>query len=134
LRMLEAAHREAGKLPWGRLFVPAIELAEQGFAVSPRLHALLDGDRFLRDDPAARALFYRPDGGALPVGQRLRNPQLAAVLLRVAAEGADALYRGDIARDIVATVRREPSPGVLTEADLAAWRPVRREALCGAYR
>lgn len=134
LRMLEAAHREAGKLPWGRLFVPAIELAEQGFAVSPRLHALLDGDRFLRDDPAARALFYRPDDGALPVGQRLRNPQLAAVLRRVAAEGADALYRGDIARDIVATVRREPSPGVLTEADLAAWRPVRREALCGAYR
>ncbi len=134
LRMLEAAHREAGKLPWGRLFVTAIELAERGFAVSPRLHALLDGDRFLRDDPAARALFYRPDGGALPVGQRLHNPQLAAVLRRVAAEGADALYRGDIARDIVATVRREPSPGVLTEADLAAWRPVRREALCGAYR
>lgn len=134
LRTLEAAHRENGRLPWARLFAPAIDLAEQGFAVSPRLHALLDGDRFLRDDPAARALFYRPDGSAVPVGVRLRNPELAAVLRRVAAEGAEVLHYGDLARDIVAAVRREPSPGVLTEADLAAWQPVRRAALCGAYR
>ena len=134
LRTLEAAHRESGRLPWARLLAPAIALAEQGFAVSPRLHALLDGDRFLRDDPAARALFYLPDGGAVPVGHVLRNPALAAVLRRVAEQGADVLHRGDIARDIVAAVRRAPSPGVLSEADLADWRPQRREALCGAYR
>lgn len=134
LRTLEAAHRESGKLPWARLVAPAIALAEQGFAVSPRLHALLDGDRFLREDPAARALFYFPDGGAVPVGHVLRNPALAAVLRRVAEQGADVLHRGDIARDIVAAVRRAPSPGVLSEADLADWRPLRREALCGAYR
>ena len=134
LRMLEAAHREGGRLPWARLFDAAIELAGQGFAVSPRLHALLDGDRFLRDDPGASALFYRPDGRAVPTGHRLRNPELAEVLQRVATEGADALHHGEIARDIVAAVRREPSPGVLSEADLAGWRPVRREALCGGYR
>lgn len=134
LRTLEAAHRESGRLPWARLVAPAIALAEQGFAVSPRLHALLDGDRFLRDDPAARALFYLPDGRAVPVGHVLRNPALAAVLRRVAQDGAEVLHRGDIARDIVAAVRRAPSPGVLSEADLADWRPQRREALCGAYR
>lgn len=134
LRMFEAAHREGGRLPWARLFEAAIDLAEQGFAVSPRLHALLDADRFLRDDPAAGAMFYRPDGSAVPVGYRLRNPELAAVLRRVAADGADVLHQGDLARDIVAAVRREPSAGVLTEADLAAWQPVRRAALCGAYR
>jgi gamma-glutamyltranspeptidase / glutathione hydrolase len=134
LRMLEAAYREGGRLPWARLFDAAIDLAGNGFAVSPRLHALLDGDRFLRDDPDAAALFYLPDGRAVPTGHRLRNPALAEVLRRVAAEGADALHHGDIARDIVATVRREPSPGVLSETDLADWRPVRREALCGIYR
>lgn len=134
LRMLEAAHREGGRLPWAQLFGEAIRLAEQGFEVSPRLHALLDGDRFLRSDPAAAALFYRPDGRAVPPGDRLRNPALAAVLRRVAVEGADALHHGDIARDIVAAVRTGPSPGVLSDGDLADWRPVRREALCGVYR
>lgn len=134
LRTLEAAHRESGRLPWARLVAPAIALAEQGFAVSPRLHALLDGDRFLRDDAEARALFYLPDGRAVPVGHMLRNPALAAVLRRVADEGAEVLHDGGIARDIVAAVRRPPSPGVLTEADLAGWQPLRREALCGAYR
>ncbi|MDX5445175.1 MAG: gamma-glutamyltransferase family protein [Zoogloeaceae bacterium] len=134
LRMLEAAHREGGRLPWERLFDAAIELAEHGFAVSPRLHALLDGDRFLRDDPGAAALFYRPDGRAVPTGHRLRNPELAEVMRRVANEGADALHLDGIAHDIVAAVRREPSPGLLSEADLAGWRPVRREPLCGAYR
>jgi len=134
LRTLEAAHREAGRLPWARLFAPAIALAEGGFPVSPRLHALLEADRFLRADPEARALFYGPNGRAHPVGHVLRNPALAEVLRGVAEHGADAFHEGDVARDIVAAVRREPSPGRLTESDLADWRPVRREALCGRYR
>lgn len=134
LRMLEAAHREGGRLSWARLFEPAITLAEHGFAVSPRLHALLDGDRFLRSDAQARALFYQADGRAVPAGHVLRNADLAVVLRRVAAEGADVLYTGDLARDIVAAVRSEPAPGVLEADDLASYRPLRREALCGPYR
>ena len=57
VRMLEAAHRQHGHLPWARLFEPAIALAEQGFSVSPRLHTLLQSDAHLRQDPLARRFF-----------------------------------------------------------------------------
>ena len=130
LRMLEAAHRRHGRLPWARLFEPAIALAEQGFAVTPRLHGLLEGDRWLREDAFARALYYDADGRALAVGARLRNPELGAVLRAVAAEGADALYRGPVAHAIVAAVRGHARPGLLTESDLAQYTPKRREPLC----
>ncbi|MCZ4263362.1 gamma-glutamyltransferase, partial [Limimaricola sp. G21655-S1] len=64
--MLEMAHREQGKLPWAELFAPAIRLAEQGFAVSPRLYTLLKSDPFLKQDPVAAAYFYQPDGQPWP--------------------------------------------------------------------
>lgn len=134
LRMFEAAHAQHGRLPWRRLFEHAIALAQHGFEVSPRLHALLERDPHLRDDPSARSLFYRADGRALGVGQRLANPELSATLRKLSTEGADALYRGEIARDIVAAVQAEPRPGPMTTEDLARYRPVRRNALCGDYR
>jgi gamma-glutamyltranspeptidase/glutathione hydrolase len=135
LAMLELAHRKQGKLAWKSLFEPAIRLAEQGFPISPRLHALVASDRFLAQDKNARRYFYLPDGGAKPAGALLKNPELAAVLKRVADGGAAAFYRGDIARDIASAVRkRTRSPGDLTEADFAAYAAVEREPLCGAYR
>jgi len=135
LRMLELAHHRRGKLPWAELFVPAIKLAESGFAISPRLHALVASDRFLARDENARRYFYLPDGTARPAGALLKNPELAAVLKRVAAEGAAAFYHGDVARDIAAAVRnRKSSPGDLAEADLSAYAAKEREALCGRYR
>ena len=67
-------------------------------------------------------------------GHRLRNPELAAVLRRVADEGPDAFYRGDIARDIAAAVAAQPSAGDLTEADLAGYRAIERAPVCGRYR
>jgi len=134
LRMLELAHRQFGKLPWGRLFEPAIALAEQGFIVSPRLHLLIAGDRYLTQ-ARARAYFTHPDGTPLAVGQRLKNPAYALTLKRIAAGGADAFYHGDVARDIVATVRFAPkNPGDLTEADLAGYQAKVREPVCGRYR
>jgi gamma-glutamyltranspeptidase/glutathione hydrolase len=134
LRVLELAHARHGRLPWRRLFAPAIHLAETGFAVSPRLHRLIASDPLLQRLPAARAYFYLPDGRPLPIGHRLKNPDLAAVLRRVADEGPDAFYRGDIARDIVAAVAAHPNPGDLGEQDLANYRAVERAALCGSYR
>jgi gamma-glutamyltranspeptidase / glutathione hydrolase len=134
LRVLELAHRAHGRLPWTALLAPAIELATKGFAISPRLHALVAADRFLAADENARRYFYLPDGKAKPAGSLLTNPELAAVLKRVAAEGAEAFYRGTIAGDIVAAVRKPPRAGDLTEADLAAYAPKRRDPLCGAYR
>src|SRR6266567_4250630 len=135
LRLLELAHRRHGKLAWAELFEPAIKLAEKGFPISPRLHALVVADRFLSQDRNARRYFYLPDGAAKPAGALLKNPEFAAVLKRVAAEGADAFYRGGIARDVVVAVRSHKSAaGDVAEADLSAYAAKQRKPLCGAYR
>ncbi|WP_336470422.1 gamma-glutamyltransferase family protein [Caldimonas tepidiphila] len=131
VRMLELAHRQHGRLPWGALFEPAIGLAEQGFEIGPRLHRQLQDDPHLRQDPLARRFYYRPDGSALPAGTRLRNPELAAILRRIAREGSSALHTGEVAQAIVRAVREHPRhPGTLTLADLAGYRPLEREPLC----
>src|SRR5262249_33115709 len=83
-RALELAHRRHGTLPWARLFEPAITLAEQGFAVSPRLHALLQEESSLARQPNAARFYYGDGGRAWPVGHRLTNPALAAVLRAIA--------------------------------------------------
>jgi gamma-glutamyltranspeptidase/glutathione hydrolase len=134
--MLEAAHRAHGRLPWARLVEPAIALAEGGFPVSRRLAAAIAGEaERLAADPEARALFLLPDGRPLPEDHLLRNPALAGTLRAVAARGAAALYRGPIAAAIVAAVRGHPTnPGGMTEADLAAYEPRRREPVCAPYR
>jgi gamma-glutamyltranspeptidase/glutathione hydrolase len=137
LRALELAHRRHGRLPWSVLFEPAIALAERGVAVGPRLAMLLRDASAgrLREDPQARALFFDDAGEPLRAGAMLRNPALAETLRRVAQGGADALHRGEIARDIVATVRGHArNPGRLSEADLAAYRAVEREPLCFDHR
>ncbi|WP_345060435.1 gamma-glutamyltransferase family protein [Acidovorax lacteus] len=134
VRMLELAHRQHGKLPWAALFQPAITLAEGGFKVSPRLHTLVKGDAHLKKDPVAAAYFYKPDGDARDVGFNLRNPELAAVLRRIAAEGSKALHEGEIAQAIVDKVRNHPSnPGRLSTADLAGYQAKKREALCADH-
>jgi len=135
VRVLEMAHATHGKLPWARLFEPAITLAEQGFAVSPRMHRLLQVERSLPLQPNAAAFYYDANGAPWPVGHRLRNPALAAVLRAIAERGSDAFYRGPIAQDLVRRVRSFPgNPGRLSEADLAAYRPQLREALCDDWK
>src|SRR5688572_12285768 len=128
LRMLELAHRHHGKLPWKDLFRPAIDAAEQGFAMPARLHALLEGEQHLRTN-----LYYQ-DGKAKPPGARIVNPEYADTLRLIAAGGADAFYVGEIGRDIVRAVRTHAKPGDLTERDLARYRALEREPLCGPYR
>jgi gamma-glutamyltranspeptidase/glutathione hydrolase len=135
LRMLELAHREYGRLPWRSLFEPAIRLAEGGFRISPRLAKLVHEDPYLRQDSVAAAYFYDRQGIPWPVGHLLRNPELARVLRQVAEGGADAFYRGAVARDIAAKVQGHPdNPGLLTAEDIAAYRPRKRQALCSDYR
>lgn len=134
-RLLEQAHRQHGKLPWARLFEPAIALAEQGFTVTSRLHTLLRRDSAMAGEPAARDYFFNTDGTPRAIGSMLRNPALAATLRTLAAGGADAFYRGDIARDIAAAVRGHPrNPGTLSEADLAGYTVREVEPLCAPYR
>ncbi|MCC4116837.1 gamma-glutamyltransferase [Aromatoleum toluclasticum] len=134
LRMFAEIHARHGRMPWQRLFLPAIRLAAEGFPVSPRLHSLIAQDRFLIRDPAARRFFFDAEGRPLAQGATLRNPALAEVLRTVAEQGADAFYAGPIARDIVAAVASAPNPGALSSEDLAGYRAVERTPLCGPYR
>lgn len=132
--MLEQVHRLHGRLPWARLFEPAIALAESGFAMSPRLHALLVSDNDLKSDPVSAAYFHDAQGRPWPVGHLLRNPELAAVLRLIATQGAKALTEGEVAQAIVDKVRKHPTnPGRLALADLANYKPLQREPLCFDY-
>ena len=130
VRMLEAAHRQHGRLPWTQLLAPAITLAEQGFQVSPRLHSLLQADVLLKKDPLALRFFYQADGQAWPVGHVLRNPEYGHVLRRIAESGSRALHEGSVAQAMVARTAQAPRPGTLSLQDLASYQPRMREALC----
>ncbi|HYD94053.1 MAG TPA: gamma-glutamyltransferase [Noviherbaspirillum sp.] len=135
VRMLELAHRQYGKLPWATLFAPAIKLAEEGFRVSPRLHAMLKTEQHLKKDPVAAAYFYDQNGNPWPAGQVLKNPELAQALRDIATGGADAFYQGQLARDIEAKVKSHPTnPGLLTAADIAGYQAKVREPVCSDYK
>ncbi|NGZ87819.1 gamma-glutamyltransferase [Duganella aceris] len=135
LRMLELAHQQHGRLPWKTLFGPAIKLAENGFAVSPRLNALISWDKYLARDPVAKAYFFDADGKPRPVGYILKNPELARTLHEIADGGADAFYKGRIARDIAAKVAGHPTnPGKLTAADIAGYQAKERAPICSDYK
>jgi len=134
LRALELAHRQHGRLPWAKLFEPAIKLAEQGFAISPRLHSLLTADPLIRQSPDMAAYFLNDDGSVKAVGTRLQNPKLAAVFKRIASEGADALYKGPIAEEIVARVQQHANPGSLSLNDLQRYQAKERAPLCTDYK
>jgi len=134
--MMAMVHRQHGKLPWKRLFAPAIALARDGFAVTPRLHQFLTtSNRTASHDPASLALFHDSEGKPLPVGTTIRNPAFADLLERIANKGPKAFYRGEQARRIATAVSGAMNrPAPLTAADLAAYRAKEREPLCGTYR
>lgn len=131
---LAMAHEEHGALPWSNLFGSAIETAQQGFIVSPRLGRFLQIEFPQLSVPDADAYFSRPDGSRLQVGDRLVNADYADFLTRLAAEGPAALYSGSTAAEIVARTQAGPLGGTMTLADLAAYRPIRRDPVCRPYR
>jgi gamma-glutamyltranspeptidase/glutathione hydrolase len=135
LRMLELAHREHGRSPWADLFAPAIELAETGFEVSPRLFGLLNGfKRFARGDDFRR-YFYDASGEPHPVGHLLKNPEYAATLRTLAAGGAEPMYTGGLAVAIADEVRNNNvRPGRMTPQDLESYEAHVSPPLCTPYR
>ena len=126
LRMLELAHQRHGRRPWNELFGAAIRIAEEGFDASPKLQEALSRERFLREDQAAKKVYYS--------GPRIVNTAYAETLRVIALGGAGVFYEGDIAKDIVLAVRTHEKPGDLTAADLRTYRALEREAVCGLYR
>jgi gamma-glutamyltranspeptidase/glutathione hydrolase len=134
VRLLEVAHQRHGKLPWTRLFEPALRLADNGFAMSARLNMQLASEKYLKSDAAAAEYFYQPDGTPKAVGTVIRNPAYAATLRAIQAGGADAFYKGPIAADIVQAVRSHRNAGGLAESDFTAYRVKTREAVCTDYK
>ncbi|HKT15148.1 MAG TPA: gamma-glutamyltransferase [Allosphingosinicella sp.] len=136
IRLMAMAHAKWGKLPWARLFAPAIRLADKGFIVSPRLaESAASVSRLWKDFPEIRALYSGPKGAPLRAGMRLRNPALARTLRAIVRRGPDAFYSGATAAAISSAVARSTrNPTQLTGADLAAYRAKERPPLCGRYR
>ena len=134
--LLKTAHENHGILPWEELFTPAILLAENGFNLGPRLHSLLENDEALKNDDIARAFYYDDEGNALSTGTNLKNPAYAEILRNVAQHGISAFYEGSVAADIVSRVSSHERPGVISEADIAAYPALdlRTEAMCNVWR
>ncbi|RUO38829.1 gamma-glutamyltransferase [Aliidiomarina shirensis] len=136
VRGLEAAHQRWGKLSWQRLFAESIALSEEGFEVSPRLAQLLamEINPGVSQTPVTKDYFF-PNGTPLQAGTIKTNAELASTLRAIAEQGADALYHGAIAEDIVDAVQSHPTaPGLLALEDLANYEPVWRTPVCGPYR
>lgn len=136
LAAMALLHERHGRLPWAKLFDPAIRLAEDGFILSRRLNLLLTwfgADHFA---PPARKYFFSESGQPHPVGHRLRNPEFAETLRSIAANGVNAFYKdGPIARSIVAAVSSAPNAkGDMTVEDIESYQAIEREPVCVAYR
>ncbi|MBA3397374.1 MAG: gamma-glutamyltransferase [Deltaproteobacteria bacterium] len=131
---LHALHVKLGKQKWADLIAPAIALARDGFTIDARTVRDLaqphTSKRMLLS-PASAALWYR-DGKPVPAGTLIKIPELAATLERIAANGPDGFYKGPTAEAIAAEMKR--GGGLITTADLAAYKPVWREPLRVGYR
>jgi gamma-glutamyltranspeptidase / glutathione hydrolase len=138
LHMLDSAYKDGGKLPWKDLFDPAIQIATDGFNISPRMQASIAASAtFLARDPDAKAYFLNADGTAKAAGTALKSPALASTFQAIATGGIAAFYGGAIAQDMVTKIADTTggiTPGLTTLADLAAYRSAKRQAVCSSYR
>jgi gamma-glutamyltranspeptidase / glutathione hydrolase len=128
---LETAHRAYGRVPWAKLFEPAIGLAKDGIVVTPEqayLHAILD--LILRHTDSSRAI-YGPAGERLIAGDRLKMSDLASTLELLADEGAGAFYEGVLADRIAGHIRAEG--GALTREDLSRYRVIWRRPIAADF-
>ncbi|HTI31912.1 MAG TPA: gamma-glutamyltransferase [Sphingomonas sp.] len=132
--LMAMAHKNWGRLPWARLFDPAIALAGH-YAVAPRMAGILAPTApIMKDFPGAKALFWQ-DGRPKKTGEFVDNPALVRTFRTLQAKGAAGFYTGPIARNIVTTVRSAPrNPSDMTLADVAAYRAHERAPVCMNYR
>ncbi|WP_066812620.1 gamma-glutamyltransferase [Sphingomonas asaccharolytica] len=134
LRVMAMAHAQSGKLPWARLFQPAIRLARDGFEASPRLaNALVQYSGHM--DANGRAIFMDASGKPWPAGTIIKNPKQAELFDRVARLGPDAFYTGGTAQRLVTAVNNaQRNPSKMTISDIGSYRAKPRAPLCGTYR
>jgi len=134
--MLELAHAKYGKLPWAKLFDPAIALARGGYDISPRLAGSIAGSaKTLARTADAAALFLHADLTPKTAGEHIVNEALAKTFEAIAANGAKAFYTGPVAASVVAAVTGAPTNrSGMTMADMAGYHAKARPPVCGAYR
>ncbi|RFC64125.1 gamma-glutamyltransferase [Fulvimarina endophytica] len=134
--LMATTHERFGALSWADVLAPAIELAEKGFTVSPRLAGAIaeDGVRLARF-ASTRNYFFDDDGRPLAAGTTMTNPAYAQTLRAISDKGPAAFYEGDLAERIVRTVREaKDNPGLLSAEDLSNYRVIEREPVCVTYR
>jgi gamma-glutamyltranspeptidase/glutathione hydrolase len=130
---VQAAHDRFGKLPFERLFAPAIYLADSGFVLPPMVGGMIRGKvEVLKRLPATRKIYFKNDTTPYQIGDRFRQPALAATLRRVAAQGAGYIYRGEWARNLVTAVQADG--GKMTLDDLASYRAQWNQPIRASYR
>lgn len=132
LRLMGELHYHHGQLPWARLFHPAIDLAHNGFPVSPRLAKSIETFQPLLEGTDAAAVFL-PGGEPLKAGDILKNSAFAWTLRRIALSGPNIFYTGPMSAKIVAAVHAAPNPGSLALSDLADYQVIQRPPVCMAY-
>jgi len=132
---LALAHRKYGRLPWNVLLQPAIGLARDGFAVDAALARSLNhvlADKKSRRCTEMLRVYRAPHSTTWERGDRLRQPDLAATLERIANQGPNGFYRGTTARKIVAEMKA--GGGIITLEDLDRYRAKVRAPIHGTYR
>lgn len=130
---LELAHRRYGKLPWKDVVMPAWRLAAEGIILTPDEAFVFSWARErMTQSVAGQRTFYKAGGELYRAGEVLKQPDLAWSLGQIADHGADAFYKGEIARRFAEDMKA--NKGLITLEDLAAYRPVVREPLLGTYR
>ncbi|MGE0462647.1 MAG: gamma-glutamyltransferase [Vicinamibacterales bacterium] len=129
---LWAAHQKLGSKPWASLVEPAIRLAEDGWVVDEYAATVIESEAGrLARFPASAAL-YLPNGQPLASGARLKNPDLARTLRRIAGGGRDGFYKGETASLVVAEMKR--GRGLITAKDLEGYEAKWREPIRFTYR
>ena len=134
--LYETAHKAYGLLPWNVLFKDAIDLANNGFIVSPRLASyveLAEKRGRLSKNPLTKKYFY-PNGVKIKNGDLLKNFEYAETLQAIAANGSVVFYNGNIAKEIVSATNADPDPGEITLEDLKNYKTVLRPVICGPFR
>lgn len=130
---LYLAHSKHGKLPWADVVAPAIEMARDGITMSADEAFVFEwGKERLSTSDAAKRAYYKADGSNYRPGETLKQLDLAWTLTQISERGADGFYKGPVAQKFADDMRRHS--GIITEEDLAAYRPVERQPLRGTYR
>ncbi|RPD84247.1 gamma-glutamyltransferase [Neisseria weixii] len=134
-KLLEDTHKRYGKLPWQSLFDKPIQLAEQGFAVSPRMSQSIEQNKESLQRYPQTAAYFLPNGAPLAAGTVLKNPEFAQSVKLLATQGSAPFYTGKPAQNMVNTITgAADNPGKITLADFKNYRVIERTPVCSPYR